>query len=123
MSDLTLGFLAIGLMLAFIVLGMHIGVALIVTSFAAVWVIRSPEIARRFIELGTKRVGIQRPPWPISCTDSFLCQHFSTNFRLYVTRGQLKSILNLDLKLLYKVAILSINSSLAQVVNSRLHGA
>lgn len=49
MSDLTLGFLAIGLMLAFIVLGMHIGVALIVTSFAAVWVIRSPEIAARFV--------------------------------------------------------------------------
>ncbi len=49
MSDLTLGFMAIGLMLAFIVLGMHIGVALIVTSFAAVWVIRSPEIAARFV--------------------------------------------------------------------------
>ena len=30
MSDLTLGYLAIGLMLAFIVLGMHIGIALIV---------------------------------------------------------------------------------------------
>ena len=49
MSDLTLGFMAIGLMLFFIVLGMHIGVALIVTSFAAVWVIRSPEIAARFV--------------------------------------------------------------------------
>ena len=41
--------MAIGAMLAFIVLGMHIGVALIVTSFAAVWVIRSPEIAARFV--------------------------------------------------------------------------
>jgi hypothetical protein len=49
MSDLTLGFLAIGVMLTLIVLGMHIGVALIVTSFAAVWVIRSPEIAARFV--------------------------------------------------------------------------
>jgi C4-dicarboxylate transporter DctM subunit len=49
MSDLTLGFLAIGVMLTFIVLGMHIGVALIVTSFAAVWVLRSPEIAARFV--------------------------------------------------------------------------
>jgi C4-dicarboxylate transporter, DctM subunit len=49
MSDLTLGFMAIGVMLVFIVLGMHIGVALIVTSFAAVWVMRSPEIAARFV--------------------------------------------------------------------------
>ncbi|MFP8833562.1 TRAP transporter large permease [Hydrogenophaga sp. XSHU_21] len=49
MSDLTLGFLAIGLMLAFIVLGMHIGIALIVTSFAAVFMMRSPEIAARFV--------------------------------------------------------------------------
>lgn len=49
MSDLTLGVMAIGLMLVFIVLGMHIGVALIVTSFAAVSVIRSPEIAARFV--------------------------------------------------------------------------
>ncbi|PKO68020.1 MAG: C4-dicarboxylate ABC transporter permease [Betaproteobacteria bacterium HGW-Betaproteobacteria-16] len=49
MSDLTLGFMAIGAMLVLIVLGMHIGVALIVTSFAAVWVIRSPEIAARFV--------------------------------------------------------------------------
>jgi len=49
MSDLTLGFMAIGVMLVFIVLGMHIGVALIVTSFAAVWVLRSPEIAARFV--------------------------------------------------------------------------
>jgi C4-dicarboxylate transporter, DctM subunit len=49
MSDLMLGFLAIGGMLAFIVLGMHIGVALIVTSFVTVWLMRSPEIAARFV--------------------------------------------------------------------------
>lgn len=49
MSDLTLGFMAIGAMLVLIILGMHIGIALIVTSFAAVWVIRSPEIAARFV--------------------------------------------------------------------------
>lgn len=49
MSDLSLGFMAIGAMLVLIILGMHIGVALIVTSFAAVWVIRSPEIAARFV--------------------------------------------------------------------------
>ncbi|WP_404295853.1 TRAP transporter large permease [Halomonas sp.] len=36
-------------MLTFIVLGMHIGVALIITSFAAVWAIRSPEIAASFV--------------------------------------------------------------------------
>ena len=44
MSDLLLGFMAIGVMLAFIVLGMHIGIALIVTSFVSVWLMRSPEI-------------------------------------------------------------------------------
>ena len=49
MSDLTLGFMAIGVMLVFIVLGMHIGIALIVTSFATVWMMRSPEIAARFV--------------------------------------------------------------------------
>jgi tripartite ATP-independent transporter DctM subunit len=49
MSDLSLGFMAIGAMLVLSILGMHIGVALIVTSFAAVWVIRSPEIAARFV--------------------------------------------------------------------------
>lgn len=49
MSDLLLGFMAIGVMLAFIILGMHIGIALIVTSFAAVWLMRSPEIAARFV--------------------------------------------------------------------------
>ncbi len=49
MSDLSLGFLAIGVMLAFILVGMHIGIALIVTSFAAVWWLRTPEIAARFV--------------------------------------------------------------------------
>jgi tripartite ATP-independent transporter DctM subunit len=49
MSDLMLGFIAIGGMLVFIILGMHIGVALIVTSFATVWLMRSPEIAARFV--------------------------------------------------------------------------
>ncbi|MCW5655574.1 TRAP transporter large permease [Hydrogenophaga sp.] len=49
MSELMIGFMAIGLMLAGIVLGMHIGVALIVTSFVSVWLIRSPEIAARFV--------------------------------------------------------------------------
>ncbi|MBX3610529.1 MAG: TRAP transporter large permease [Hydrogenophaga sp.] len=49
MSDLTLGFMAIGVMLVFIVLGMHIGIALIITSFASVLVMRSPEIAARFV--------------------------------------------------------------------------
>jgi C4-dicarboxylate transporter, DctM subunit len=48
MSDLTIGFMALGLMLAFIYFGMHIGVALIVTSFAGVALIKSPEIGARF---------------------------------------------------------------------------
>ncbi|MGE0350092.1 TRAP transporter large permease [Hydrogenophaga sp.] len=49
MSDLGIGFMAIGVMLVAIVLGMHIGVALIVTSFVSVLFIRSPEIAARFV--------------------------------------------------------------------------
>ena len=49
MSDLLLGFMAIGVMLSFIILGMHIGIALIVTSFVTVWLMRSPEIAARFV--------------------------------------------------------------------------
>jgi len=48
MSDLSIGFAALGLMLAFIYFGMHIGVALIVTSFAGVALIKSPEIGARF---------------------------------------------------------------------------
>lgn len=49
MSDLVLGFMAIFAMLCFIILGMHIGIALIVTSFVAVWLMKSPEIAARFV--------------------------------------------------------------------------
>ena len=49
MSELMIGFMAIGLMLVAIVVGMHIGVALIVTSFLSVWLLKSPEIAARFV--------------------------------------------------------------------------
>lgn len=49
MSDLQIGLLAIVLMLAGIYFGMHIGVALIVTSFLSVWLAKSPEVAARFV--------------------------------------------------------------------------
>ncbi len=49
MSDLQVGLLAIVLMLAGIYFGMHIGVALIVTSFASVALIKSPDVAARFV--------------------------------------------------------------------------
>jgi tripartite ATP-independent transporter DctM subunit len=49
MSDLHIGLLAIALMLAGIYFGMHIGVALIVTSFLSVWLVKSPEVAARFV--------------------------------------------------------------------------
>src|SRR3546814_7934029 len=49
MSEMLIGLLAIGSMLVLIVLGMHIGVALIVTSFATVWLMRSSEITARFV--------------------------------------------------------------------------
>src|SRR5512145_170297 len=49
MSDLQVGALAIVLMLAGIYFGMHIGVALIVTSFISVWLVKSPEVAARFV--------------------------------------------------------------------------
>ncbi len=49
MSDLNIGLLAIALMLAGIYFGMHIGVALIVTSFISVWLVKSPEVAARFV--------------------------------------------------------------------------
>ncbi|MBX3653063.1 MAG: TRAP transporter large permease [Ramlibacter sp.] len=49
MSDLQIGVVAIGLMLAGIYFGMHIGVALIVTSFVSVWMVKSPEVAARFV--------------------------------------------------------------------------
>ena len=48
MSDLGIGFMALGLMLALIYFGMHIGVALIATSFVGVALIKSPEIGARF---------------------------------------------------------------------------
>src|SRR3546814_18270265 len=48
-SEMLIGLLAIGSMLVLIVLGMHIGVALIVTSFATVWLMRSSENAARFV--------------------------------------------------------------------------
>eukprot|EP01036_Dinobryon_divergens_P002664 gene2664-3500_t len=35
-------------MLAGIYFGMHIGIALIATSFVSVWLIKSPEVAARF---------------------------------------------------------------------------
>ena len=49
MSDLQVGSLSILLMLAAIYFGMHIGVGLIVTSFLSVWLIKSPEVAARFV--------------------------------------------------------------------------
>jgi C4-dicarboxylate transporter, DctM subunit len=49
MSDMHVGLLAIGLMLAAIYFGMHIGVALIVTSFVSVALLKSPDVAARFV--------------------------------------------------------------------------
>ncbi len=49
MTDLQIGLLSIGLMLAGIYFGMHIGVALIVTSFVSVALIKSPDVAARFV--------------------------------------------------------------------------
>lgn len=49
MSDLQIGAVAIVLMLAGIYFGMHIGVALIVSSFMSVWLVKSPEVAARFV--------------------------------------------------------------------------
>jgi tripartite ATP-independent transporter DctM subunit len=49
MSELSIGLFAIGLMLAGIYFGMHIGIALIVTSFVGVWMIKSAPIAARFV--------------------------------------------------------------------------
>ena len=49
MSDVLLGFMAIVAMLGFILLGMHIGIALVVTSCIAAWLMRTPEIAARFV--------------------------------------------------------------------------
>lgn len=49
MTDLQIGLLAIVLMLAGIYFGMHIGVGLIVTSFVSVALIKSPDVAARFV--------------------------------------------------------------------------
>ncbi len=49
MTDLQIGLLAIVLMLAGIYFGMHIGVALIVTSFLSVALIKSSDVAARFV--------------------------------------------------------------------------
>ena len=49
MSELSIGLFSIGLMLAGIYFGMHIGIALIVTSFVGVWMIKSAPIAARFV--------------------------------------------------------------------------
>lgn len=49
MSDLQIGAVAIVLMLAGIYFGMHIGVALIISSFVSVWLVKSPEVAARFV--------------------------------------------------------------------------
>ena len=48
MSDLTIGLITLGMMLTLIYIGMHIGVALIATSFVGVALIKSPEVAARF---------------------------------------------------------------------------
>jgi C4-dicarboxylate transporter, DctM subunit len=49
MSDLAIGLLGCGALLAFIYLGMHIGVALIVISFVSVMVIKSGPVAAKFV--------------------------------------------------------------------------
>ena len=49
MSDLFVGVSTILMMLALIYFGMHIGVALIATSFVGVWLVKSPEVAARFV--------------------------------------------------------------------------
>ena len=49
MSDLSIGLWSIGLMMAAIYFGMHIGVGLIVTSFLAVAALKSPDVAARFV--------------------------------------------------------------------------
>jgi tripartite ATP-independent transporter DctM subunit len=48
-SDLSIGLMAIGLMLAAIYFGVHIGVALIVTSFISVALLKAPDVAARFV--------------------------------------------------------------------------
>jgi len=48
-SGVEVGLLAVVLMLAAIYFGMHIGVALILTSFIAVWILKSPALAGRMV--------------------------------------------------------------------------
>ena len=49
MSGVEVGLLAVVLMLAAIYFGMHIGIALILTSFIAVWILKSPALAARMV--------------------------------------------------------------------------
>ena len=59
MDDVTLGFALIGVMVALIVIGLPIGVSLISTGAAGVWLIRdNPDLAFRFTALATYS-GIQ----------------------------------------------------------------
>lgn len=49
MTELAAGCLAVGAMLVLVLLGMHLGVALILSSFATVWLLRTPQIATRLV--------------------------------------------------------------------------
>jgi tripartite ATP-independent transporter DctM subunit len=49
MSELTIGLLACAALLVLIYLGMHIGVALIITSFVSVALVKSAPVAARFV--------------------------------------------------------------------------
>lgn len=49
MSGVEVGLLAVVLMLAAIYFGMHIGIALMLTSFLSVWILKSPALAARMV--------------------------------------------------------------------------
>jgi tripartite ATP-independent transporter DctM subunit len=49
MSGVEIGLLAVVLMLAAIYFGMHIGIALMLTSFLSVWLLKSPALAARMV--------------------------------------------------------------------------
>lgn len=49
MSGVEIGLLAVLLMLAAIYFGMHIGIALMLTSFLCVWLLKSPALAARMV--------------------------------------------------------------------------
>ncbi len=49
MSGVEVGLLAVVLMLAAIYFGMHIGIALMLTSFLSVWLLKSPALAARMV--------------------------------------------------------------------------